>query len=486
LNSGPSPNPKASSPFGSVADVKRRKIQRVAPKRPRSSPRAAENPGLPILDLDNVRDELEAAQMVNRVFEPQPFGFSRRRAGSEESSRNALSPDRIPRRFSGSDYPRTPDVRVSPRETPSQSTRGRRTTDSSSVPPIIHSSHRNQLSKSETTSEDVKSKDLKSDDDELSRRMRELLGEDSGGLESKDRLHMFTPSESMMQKRMKRAEERKARQREAAISEAKQRRLHRRWPKKDLIAPLEPEWEARVNKVISDMASTPPDWVITKNLAGIGLPSQDFGRLLGRGQWLNDEVINAYIEWVAKAGNESIATDMKIIGEKPSTVPKIIALNSFFYEKVTAEGPGSTVRLMRRMKAPGPSLLEVDTLLVPVNNGVHWTLGVVRPVARTIEYFDSMGGGPHKFVYHMKGWLKTMLGNAYIESEWTVPVNKCAIQSNGYDCGVFVCTNALCVAFGLDTFCYTEKDMVQQRKNIAAVLMNRGFEGPFAWERNGI
>jgi sentrin-specific protease 1 len=415
------------------------------------------------------------------VFEPRPFGFSRRRTGSDQNIRNTVRRDRIPRRYSGSYHPRTPKVRASSRESPNRSTPRRRTTGSSSVPPSIYGGKQTALSSSAMQFEDANS-----EDDELSRRMKELLGEDGEDLQSKDRMNMFSPSESMVQKRIKRAEERKARKREAAILEARQRRLTRRWPKKALIAPLEPVWDAKVDRLVSQLASASESTVISQTLKGIDLNALAFRRLLGKGSWLSDESINAYIEFAVEAGNEAIATDMSIIGEKPSTLPKIIAHNSFFWPKLTTHGPASTIRLMKRMKVEGSSLLEVDTILVPVNLNSHWTLIVVRPVARTIEYLDSLGGSHHKFVYHMKEWLKTILGKAYIDSEWTVLATKCAIQSNGYDCGVFLCTNALCVIFGLDTWCYKGHDMTQQRKNIAAVLLNRGFQGAFAWEGNGI
>jgi sentrin-specific protease 1 len=131
-------------------------------------------------------------------------------------------------------------------------------------------------------------------------------------------------------------------------------------------------------------------------------------------------------------------------------------------------------------------LLEVDSVFVPICKGAHWTVGAVRPVAKTIEYFDSMGGNGQQFTDLMRKWLAFQLGDAYIEEEWKVPRTACARQTNGYDCGVFVCTNAFCIALGLDTSCYAENDMTQQRRNIAAVLINRGFTGDFDFARGDL
>ncbi|EHK97707.1 putative Uncharacterized WD repeat-containing protein C31A2.14 [Glarea lozoyensis 74030] len=194
-------------------------------------------------------------------------------------------------------------------------------------------------------------------DDELSRRMKELLGEDNKAVDSKDGMNMFSPSERMLQKRMKRAEERKARELEAAVLAAKQRRLMRRWPQKALVAPLEPEWERKVEQVLSRRGE-----VIATTMKGIEIYQDSFERLIRAQQWLNDETINTYLEWVVKAGNQAAADDMRITGEAPSMIPKFIAHNSFFYTILLKEGPARSERIMKRLKVPGISLLEVDTV----------------------------------------------------------------------------------------------------------------------------
>jgi sentrin-specific protease 1 len=225
---------------------------------------------------------------------------------------------------------------------------------------------------------------------------------------------------------------------------------------------------------------------ITTGIAGTPLRRKDFETLLGSRAWLNDEIINAYLEWVVAAANLAAVAEAEVNGDPQSTVPKFIAQNSFFYENLSSKGPNSTERLMKRKKAPGSSFMEVDSMFIPICRSSHWTVGVVRPISKTIEYFDSMGGRNPQFIALMRGWLKFQLGSLYKEDEWTVDHTKCAHQSNGWDCGVFVCTNTFCVALGLDPSCYHERDMVQQRKNIAAILINRGFIGDFAWGSAGL
>lgn len=307
----------------------------------------------------------------------------------------------------------------------------------------------------------------------LEDQMHLLLVED----EDKDS-PQFHISTYMTEKRAKLAKERKAKEREALARVAKELRLSRRYPSTPLVGGLNQKWEEKVHR--AECTSSHAE-VITTSIGGTELHLKDFKTLLGRGAWLNDEIVNSYLEWTVDAANKAAAADSNARGEKVGSVPKFIAHNSFFYETLENKGPGTTERLMKRKKAPGKSLMEVDSIFIPICRGSHWTVGVVRPVAKTIEYFDSFGGGSQKFVLNMRKWLEFQLGNAYVEEEWNVPRTKCAPQSNGYDCGVFVCTNSLCVARGFDTLCYSQNDLTQQRRNIAAILLNRGFSGDFRW-----
>jgi len=296
------------------------------------------------------------------------------------------------------------------------------------------------------------------------------------------RFHLSTSARAQFEKQ---ANERKVQKRAAAIRATRERRLVRRYPAQRLVNDLSKYWDESVTNAAYERNQ---QRVLAKAIRGTELHNKDFQTLLWPRAWLNDEIINAYLEWIEDAANKAANAEAKEAGERPSDVPKFIAHNSFFYSTIVdpQKGPKQTERLMKRKKAPGKSFMQVDSMFVPINKGAHWTVAVIRPVAKTIEYFDSMGGSGHQVIDHMRKWLQFQFGSAYVEAEWTVPRTRCAVQNNGYDCGVFVCTNSLCVALGLDTFCYTESDMTQQRKNIAAILINRGFVGDFTWNAIGM
>lgn len=322
----------------------------------------------------------------------------------------------------------------------------------------------------------------KSNVDDLSGSLARLLGPDGEGQEH----HIYTPSTDKTKEILRKKKEKKAREEEAARVAKQQRRFVRRSPRRDLILPMSKKWEKQIDQLlpmVTDRSGTYRHQVVTQAPTGTEIRVHDFGTVLLSGEWLNDEIVNTYIEWIANAANEAANNEDVADGKKPSAVPRFVAHNSFFYQSflISKRGKG-TERLMKRKKVPSSSFFEVDSIFIPINKGNHWTIGVVRPMARTIEYLDSFHSPPDDFSSLAHNWLQDLLGNKYVESEWKTLRTRCAKQRNHYDCGVFVCTNALCVALGLDTACYLEKDLVQQRRNIAALLMNRGFTGDFAWE----
>jgi hypothetical protein len=260
-----------------------------------------------------------------------------------------------------------------------------------------------------------------------------------------------------------------------AIADAKARaeeaerkaRANRRMPKEKLVKPLNKEWEAK----IEDALSRGDNVSLTTTIQGTDLRRKDFMTVLGERSWLNDEIINAYLEWIVDYSNKKAGKDGR------NAIPKVVAHNSFFYKNIATQGPQSVSRWMKRKKAEGKKMLEVETVLIPVNNASHWTIIVVSPKERTVEYLDSFSGASKVFIDNTKAWLAAELGGDWHEDEWRVLNTRSAAQLNGFDCGVFCITNAECVAGGVATDSYDWADMASQRLRIAAVLLNRGFGG---------
>lgn len=241
-----------------------------------------------------------------------------------------------------------------------------------------------------------------------------------------------------------------------------------------LIKPPPPHWLAR----IKEAWAMPEKKELSRPAGGDFITPYDLNTLLKPKKYLNDKVILSYIQVVAQLANQRANKAGKGI------VPKVFALDSIVYGGwQEAYETGRDILkvgcpLKRRAYLTEPrKLFELETLICPVNENNHWTLLVISPKSRKIEYIDSFGTKSPKHIAVAKHYLQAFLGPLYKEEEWRVVETRSPRQHNGYDCGVFVTTNAECIAGDVDIFCYAEADLTTERYRIAAVLLNEGFDG---------
>ena len=247
-------------------------------------------------------------------------------------------------------------------------------------------------------------------------------------------------------------------------------------PVEPVIQPLTADWEAKVESAMAKQRNH----VLAQTSTGTSLTRKDFGTLYPQqgkdpaSGWLNDEIIMAYLQAVVDYGRD-------ISDYKDGDIPKYHAFNTFFFKNIRDKGVQSVKRWATRAKIGGKSLESVEHVFIPVHSGAHWTLLIVSPIARTIEYYDSMGGAGVPFTKAAREWLKQEMGKAYKEEEWTVvlPEGGGPQQSNGSDCGVFTVTTAKMVLLRIDPAAYSCEDIPLQRKRMVAELMNGGFTEDF-------
>ena len=134
---------------------------------------------------------------------------------------------------------------------------------------------------------------------------------------------------------------------------------------------LTDDMESRISQSLN--RSGHPDEVLADKFR-LQLTRRDIQTLSGL-NWLNDEVINFYMNLLMERGS----------GE--SGRPKVYAFNTFFYPKVKESGQSAVKLWTRRV-----DVLAVDYILVPVHLGVHWCLAVIDFKKKQIQYYDSMGG----------------------------------------------------------------------------------------------
>ncbi|KAJ5098247.1 hypothetical protein N7532_005248 [Penicillium argentinense] len=265
------------------------------------------------------------------------------------------------------------------------------------------------------------------------------------------------------------ASELAAREKAKRERERAQLRPTRIFPKGPAVRKLSSAWS---EEVVAAMRRS-PDRAVARIPAGDDLYPKDILTCLREMSWLNDEIINSYLTILVQYLRQST-------GNTGNEKPRYHAFNTFFYSNLRDKGYQSVRRWANRAKIGGESLLDVDTVFIPVHQSSHWTLLVVRPADRTIEYFDSLGARGAQQVKIIKQWLCGELGAKYDEGEWNILQAVSSQQDNGSDCGVFLLTNAKAIALGIEPTAFGPTDTRLLRKKIVAELINGGLHGDFS------
>lgn len=177
-------------------------------------------------------------------------------------------------------------------------------------------------------------------------------------------------------------------------------------------------------------------------------------RTLADRQWLNDNVIDYYNNLVMEAN------------------PKVWVWTTHFYTTLAAKGYLGVARWARRKKL---DLFTKDRVIVPINiNNTHWAVTVIDNDKRTITYYDSLDkSGSRLICVQLQEYMNgeaNRLGKPAVTYD-IIPHGGSPQQLNGYDCGVFTCTNSRMLALG-SKLTYSQKDMKTIRRRMAFEILN--------------
>jgi len=119
----------------------------------------------------------------------------------------------------------------------------------------------------------------------------------------------------------------------------------------------------------------------------------------------------------------------------------------------------------------------MDKVILPIHLGAHWCLAVIDFTNKKFGYYDSMGGTNS----HCIKCLRQYVVDEYISkktgkfdlSKWRnhVPCTSIPQQQNGFDCGMFMCKYADCMARDLP-FNFSQGDMSFFRKRLILEMLN--------------
>ncbi|XP_043288817.1 sentrin-specific protease 1-like [Venturia canescens] len=144
--------------------------------------------------------------------------------------------------------------------------------------------------------------------------------------------------------------------------------------------------------------------------------------------WVNDEVINAYMTLISSQSQTYTKTK-----------EKIHCMSSFFYHRLQTGGYPAVRRWTRKI-----DLFSFDKILVPLHFGDHWCLASIDLLKKRINFFDSLDGMDRNSLKVLLNYLiheaKDKNNPSFNPSEWQLVSRKeIPRQRNGFDCGVFVC-----------------------------------------------
>ncbi|KAI9295925.1 cysteine proteinase [Neoconidiobolus thromboides FSU 785] len=165
-------------------------------------------------------------------------------------------------------------------------------------------------------------------------------------------------------------------------------------------------------------------------------PYRSLSTLIGN-TWLNDDVINRYLELIVENSEKQESKQLTIH-----------RFTTYFFTTLVEQGYKKVARWTRKT-----DIFKKDILLIPINlNNAHWACAIVHFKRKRIEYYDSIPSTNSK--NHVVGILKSYLNEECMDKkkipfnfdEWTdYTPNLIPQQMNGTDCGVFLLSFATCL-----------------------------------------
>ncbi|XP_048554728.1 ubiquitin-like-specific protease 1A [Triticum urartu] len=200
----------------------------------------------------------------------------------------------------------------------------------------------------------------------------------------------------------------------------------------ELFAPLTNEEESEVNNLLNGSAHSKKIIVLHKS-SNIEITKEKLWCLRPRG-WLNDEVINLYLELLKERAER-----------EPQRFLKCHFFNTFFYKKLACGKTDYDYQSVRRWTTPnklGYRLADCEKIFIPVHRDVHWCLAIIDMKEETFHYLDSLGGKDSGVLRILARYIMDELkdkNNIEIDtSSWREVSVHIPLQHNGWDCGMFM------------------------------------------------
>ena len=210
-----------------------------------------------------------------------------------------------------------------------------------------------------------------------------------------------------------------------------------------------------IKESINIMGGPANEVLVKKNL---WLTRTDFRSLAGS-NYLNDKIIDEYLTLIQQRNTDD------------QTLPKIATFTVFLYQKLERlgleEGYRDTEAWIKE------DIRNKDLIFFPIHKNHHWSLIVVDTKGKTVQYLDSIRGS--RKVSSAPRIIKKYIEKYYKEkgeaATFKIIIREdIPCQTNGVDCGVFLCQYAerLARQAPID---FRQEDMAEIRAKMAEELL---------------
>lgn len=216
-----------------------------------------------------------------------------------------------------------------------------------------------------------------------------------------------------------------------------------------------------------DFAINAPGAFVVVEADNVQLTSSHLSTLCPR-MWLGDEVVNNYFTML----------DRRCEGDR--SLKRCHFFNSFFISKLLEDGNYNFEGVRNWTRQSDLFSCRLVMALVNVGNQ-HWCLVVVDFEAKTIRYYDSMGGRGNNYLAAVRQYLddehQDKKGRAFDFDDWklvpTTDNDNTPRQSNSFDCGVFATFCAHYLAYGVHPNITQEHTSHLRRRMMIDILNKR-------------
>eukprot|EP00850_Spirogloea_muscicola_P022713 SM000308S11823 [mRNA] locus=s308:121653:124435:+ [translate_table: standard] len=198
------------------------------------------------------------------------------------------------------------------------------------------------------------------------------------------------------------------------------------------LVPLSEEAEARVDDALGNGVGSE---ILASNEAASLDISRTMMKCLRPGCWLNDEVSNFYLQLLKERELRA-----------PGKYPKCHFFNTFFYNKLFRDKQKYDYKSVRRWTTPkkvGYKLYDCDKVIVPIHQGIHWTLAIIDLSGKSLHFLDSLHGLDGGTLVQLAKYIRDEAldkGEVVLDaSSWPQSCpSDIPEQLNSCDCGVFM------------------------------------------------